>query len=80
MPARRRHRPGLLAPAPATARAWSLAIPDSRAPSPLRAGHAGDRAEPVAPLVESLARLTGLREQGLLTDAEFAAATARLLQ
>ncbi|WP_104181587.1 SHOCT domain-containing protein [Arthrobacter sp. B0490] len=79
MSASRRHRPGLLAPASSGAPVWPPAVPDP-ATSPLHEPGGGDRAGSTIPLLESLARLADLRDRGLLTDAEFAAATAYLLQ
>ena len=80
MPARRRHRPGLIASPIVDAPAWSLAAPDPPAPPPRWVSGTGAAAGPATPLLESLARLADLRDRGLLTDAEFAAATAYLLQ
>ncbi|MHA7209138.1 SHOCT domain-containing protein [Arthrobacter sp. MDT1-65] len=79
MPASRRHRPGLLAPASSGAPLWPPVFPDP-ATTPPHAPGAGDRARSVLPLLESLARLAELRDRGLLTDAEFAVATTYLLQ
>ncbi len=80
MPASRRHRPGLIAAAGTGAPAWSRTSADAPALILPRGRGGREMAPPATPVLESLARLTELRDRGLLTDAEFAAATASLLR
>lgn len=71
MPFARAGRPGLLGTVARTAALPSTPSPD--APPPVSTPRGGNE------LADQLSRLAELRSSGLLTDAEFAAAKARLL-